>query len=260
MFTPCAVIPVYNHPDTIGNTVTHVRANQLPIILVDDGCDTHCCQVLADLATADDQVHLVQLPENRGKGGAVKAGLQHALQLGFSHALQIDADGQHNPQDIPRFLACAQAQPQVLISGLPQYDQSVPKLRYYSRYLTHVWIWINTLSLQIQDSMCGFRVYPLATVCALINAERIGNRMDFDSELMVKWHWQGGEVVHLATAVNYPEDGISHFRGFEDNWLISKMHAKLFFGMLWRLPKLLATKLSRRKQQSQQNAQQDIQP
>lgn len=254
MFNPCAIIPVYNHPDTIGNTLKNVRASQLPVVLVDDGCDSHCRRVLNALAAADVHVHLVQLPENRGKGGAVKAGLQQANQLGFSHALQIDADGQHNPQDIPRFLECANAQPQALISGLPEYDQSVPKLRYYSRYLTHIWIWINTLSLQIQDSMCGFRVYPVAPICALIDSSRIGDRMDFDPELMVKWHWQGGEVLHLATQVRYPEDGISHFRGFEDNWLISKMHAKLFFGMLWRLPKLLSTKLFSPQQQ------QDVQP
>lgn len=249
MFTPCAVIPVYNHPDTIGKTLVQVRSYELPVILVDDGCNNQCRQVLIDLAASDDKVYLVTLPENRGKGGAVKAGLQHAHELGFSHALQIDADGQHNAKDILRFIETAQTHRDALISGLPEYDQSVPKLRYYSRYLTHVWVWINTLSLDIQDSMCGFRVYPTAPVCDLINKQCIGNRMDFDPELLVRWHWQGGKILHLKTRVNYPEDGISHFRSFEDNWLISKMHSKLFFGMLRRLPKLISVRLSGRDQQ-----------
>lgn len=236
MFKPCAVIPVYNHPDTISDTVAAVLAQGLDIILVDDGSDTHCAAVLQQLSEQHNNIHLVTLPTNHGKGGAVKAGLIAAFNASYTHALQIDADGQHNPQDIPVFLNAARDKPDTLISGLPRYDESVPKVRFYARYLTHVWIWINTLSLDIKDSMCGFRVYPLARAHALINRSHMGNRMDFDPEFMVRWHWAHPDIQHIETQVDYPLDGISHFRGLEDNWLISKMHAKLFFGMLTQLP------------------------
>ncbi|AFU98590.1 glycosyltransferase family 2 protein [Simiduia agarivorans] len=231
----CAVIPVYNHALAVGRTLAEVRAHGLPVVLVNDGSDAHCTEVLRTLA-AGPGVALVELSENLGKGGAVKAGLMHALTLGYSHALQVDADGQHNLSDVQRFLDAATENPQALICGVPEYDSSIPKARLYGRYLTHVWVWINTLSGALKDSMCGFRVYPLAAVCQLLEQEYTGNRMDFDPEVLVRWFWRGGDVKQLSTRVHYPEDGVSHFLPGMDNWLISCMHARLFFGMLWRWP------------------------
>src|SRR5690606_35841810 len=98
---------------------------------------------------------------------------------------------------------------------------------------------------QIRDSMCGFRLYPLAPTVALFEAERIGNRMDFDTAIMVHWVWRGGRVRHIPTRVSYPADGVSHFKLWRDNVLISRMHARLFFGMLWRLPVLLRQRFAR---------------
>jgi len=163
--------------------------------------------------------------------------------LGYSHALQIDADGQHDVRDIPAFLAASVAQPDSVICGCPVYDASVPKGRLYGRYLTHVWVWINTLSFDIKDSMCGFRVYPLEPTVALIDATAIGRRMDFDVEVLVRLYWRGVGVVNQPTHVSYPSDGISHFRVWLDNVLISRMHTQLFFGMLLRLPALLWRKV-----------------
>ncbi|MFV0276877.1 MAG: glycosyltransferase family 2 protein, partial [Parahaliea sp.] len=117
---------------------------------------------------------------------------------------------------------------------------NVPALRYYGRYLTHLWVWINTLSLEISDAMCGFRIYPLTATLAVVEGSATGNRMDFDPEIMVRLHWAGVQVVEHPTPVTYPRDGISHFRGLRDNALISWMHTRLFFGMLWRAPRLLA--------------------
>ncbi|MBB5320258.1 glycosyltransferase family 2 protein [Marinobacter oulmenensis] len=243
----CVVIPVYNHPDTIADTVAEVRSAGFPVILVDDGSEPVCAGVLDRLTEGDEAVHLRRLQVNGGKGRAVKSGLLMARELGFAHALQIDADGQHDPQDIPRLVRLSRQHPDAIISGMPAYDDSVPRVRYYSRYLTHVWVWINTLSLEVRDSMCGFRAYPLQPVCELIGREYLGDRMDFDTEVLVRWVWQGGRVFQFSTRVRYPRDGISHFRGFEDNWLITRMHTRLFFGMLRRLPRLLARRLRRRE-------------
>ncbi|WP_277963747.1 glycosyltransferase family 2 protein [Pseudomonas sp. RIT-To-2] len=238
MHKPCAVIPVYNHELAVPAVVAELLDAGLPCVLVDDASSPACATVLQQLACTE-QVWLVRLPVNQGKGGAVMAGLREAARLGFSHALQVDADGQHDLQDIARFIGESREHPQALVCGYPRYDASVPKGRLYARYLTHVWVWINSLSLRIPDSMCGFRVYPLLATLRLINRVQLGRRMDFDPEILVRLAWQNQPMQWLPTKVHYPQDGLSHFRLFHDNALISKMHAKLFFGMLLRLPLIL---------------------
>jgi len=171
-FKPCAVVPIYNHKDQIGATVAALMVHGLTVLVVDDGSDTPTQQVLAALAAhCGPSLHVLRLPHNRGKGGAVMAGLRAAYAAGFSHALQIDADGQHDTNDIPTFLETGRAHPSAAILGRPVYDESVPKGRLYGRYLTHVWVWIETLSLEIRDAMCGFRLYPLQAVCGLIEQQ-----------------------------------------------------------------------------------------
>jgi glycosyltransferase involved in cell wall biosynthesis len=239
-----AVIPVYNHGLAVGAVVRALRLHGLPVLMVDDGSEPGCAQVLEALAQTDG-VSLLRLPINQGKGGAMMAGLRAAHGAGFSHALQIDADGQHDGSDVPRFVAAARLRPEAFICGCPIYDATVPKGRLYGRYATHVWVWINTLSLAVRDSMCGFRVYPLAPTVALIDGAHIGRRMDFDVEIAVRLVWSGLPVVNQPTRVHYPADGVSHFRLLHDNLRISAMHTRLFFGMLLRLPQLLWRKVQR---------------
>jgi glycosyltransferase involved in cell wall biosynthesis len=242
----CAVIPVYNHGEAVGAVVHAVRDHGLPCVLVDDGSEPGCAAVLDGLAREDSaNVEVVRLPQNEGKGGAMMAGLRAARDRGFTHALQIDADGQHDTRDIPRFLELSKGSPDTLVCGTPVYDASVPKGRLYGRYATHIWVWINTLSFAIRDSMCGFRVYPLAPTVALIDSVRIGKRMDFDVEVLVRLFWRGMRILNQPTQVRYPTDGISHFDVLWDNVRISGMHARLFFGMLVRLPLLLWRKVAR---------------
>lgn len=243
MTSVCAVVPVYNHEHAIGRVVASLREHGLTVFLVDDGSDPACAAELERLAGGDAQVRLLRLPENQGKGAAVMAGLAAAAAAGFSHALQIDADGQHDASGLPRFVGAALADPQALICGRPVFDASIPRHRLYLRYLTHVMVWINTLSLEIPDSMCGLRVYPLALVLPLLRAEPSGRRMEFDVESLVRLHWHGVRMQWLPIRVGYPADGVSHFRLVRDNWLISLMHTRLFFGMLRRSPRLLARKL-----------------
>jgi glycosyltransferase involved in cell wall biosynthesis len=239
----CVLIPVYNHEHAVGAVVEAVLAQQLPCILIDDGSNSACAQVLDALAARHPgQVTLVRHASNRGKGAAVMSGFACAHQAGYSHALQVDADGQHCVADAAQFLALSARHPDAVIAGHPIYDDSVPRLRLYARYLTHVWVWINTLSFQIRDSMCGFRLYPLAPVMALAARQQVGQRMNFDTDLLVRLFWDGVQVVNLGTRVGYPSDGVSHFRVWRDNVLITRMHTTLFFGMLLRLPVLLGRK------------------
>lgn len=234
------LLPVYNHPAKLAALVARLTDLLLPVIIVDDGSDAHCASVIEQLAAQyPQQVHTLRHAQNQGKGVAVMSGLKAAYEQGYSHALQLDADGQHDWQDIEKFLEVSHQYPQATIIGQPIFDASVPKGRLYGRYVTHVWVWINTLSLQIKDSMCGFRVYRTEPCYQLIQNSSMSPRMGFDSEILVRLLWQGEPILNLPTHVIYPEDGISHFRVWEDNLGLSRMHARMFFGMLLRLPQLI---------------------
>lgn len=240
----CALIPVYNHGATVAAVHAQLAAQGLPCVLVDDGSAPPCAATLDALAALP-HTHLLRRATNGGKGAAVQDGLRAAAALGYTHALQVDADGQHALPDAAAFAAASRATPHALICGAPLYGDDVPRSRLYGRWLTRVWVWINTLSLDIPDAMCGFRIYPLARVLPVVDGAQVGRRMDFDIAVLVRLHWRGVAMVWLPTRVAYPEGGISHFKGLRDNLLISRMHARLFFGMLARSPALLWRRLAR---------------
>ena len=236
----CVIIPVYNHQEAIVQVVGQLKPFELPCYLVNDGSSAQCSAVLERIAGQEKNwITLHERERNGGKGAAVMDGLRLAIANGFSHAIQIDADGQHRLTDLSRFLAASAQYPDKLILGNPRFDATAPKKRLYGRQFTNLWIWINTLSVDIADGMCGFRCYPLAAVDKLLKSVQLGRRMDFDIEVVVRLYWQGVDVINIETEVQYPLDGISHFKILQDNLLISGKHAQLFFGLLWRLPRLL---------------------
>jgi len=238
----CFVIPCYNHDIVIKDTIKSLCDFNFPIVLVDDGSQVSTRDILKNIAQEFPLVTLIHRKENGGKGAAMQTGLSAAIEMNLTHAIQVDADGQHDLSDIIKFIETAKASPNSLVSGQPVYDDSISKGRYYGRFITHFWVGIETLSFKVIDSMCGFRVYPLNAYEKLIEKSTLGNRMDFDIEVMVKMMWQGVPVNFVKTKVHYPEFGISHFHAFKDNVIITKMHTRLFFGMLIRFPKLLLQK------------------
>ena len=237
----CVIIPVFNHGDTLAGIVDRLSACQLPVIVVDDGSDSRTKALIADPVSRFG-AQLITLPTNGGKGAAVQAGLKAAWKQGRTHAIQVDADGQHDLDDLNKFLHAARAHPEALISGAPLFDASVPKSRLYGRLITHFWVCVETLSTKTSDAMCGFRVYPLKSTIELIESRQLGRRMDFDIEILVRLNWKGVQLVGVPTQVTYPDQGVSHFRLWQDNWVITRMHTRLFFGMLWRLPILVIRK------------------
>lgn len=240
----CFVIPNYNHTELLPELIATLSDYELPIIMVNDGSGEQATALMQSLSQQFSFFTLIEHETNQGKGAAVQTGLKAAYEKGYSHALQVDADGQHDLKDVEKFLATSKNFPKALISGRPIYDESVPKHRYYARNITHFWVWVETLSFNIKDTMCGYRVYPLYPFIQLLNKQKLGQRMDFDIEVMVRLFWEGVEMKFVSTAVEYPEHGISHFRALEDNILISWVHTRLFFGMLIRAPKLLFRKFS----------------
>lgn len=239
VFLPCVVIPCYNHGVTMGAVLQQLMPLGYPCIVIDDGSNETTQHELKRLTELYPTLILIRQPQNSGKGGAVIRGLQAADDAGYTHAVQIDADGQHVVADLPKLLTLSRQHPQALISGQPVYDESIPRSRLIGRWVTHVWVWIETLSLSIKDSMCGFRVYPIKPTLQLIAQGNIGQHMDFDTEIMVRLYWQGHPSYFIPTNVVYPQNGISHFDALRDNVRISWMHTRLFFSMLPRAPKLL---------------------
>lgn len=242
-YRPAIVVPVFNHGPAARLTIEGLARNNLPVYLVDDGSDEASAAILKRLAETIPLVRLLRHERNMGKGRAVMGGMRAAFADGCTHVLQIDADGQHAVADVGRFLALSQTSPDRVICGVPIYDASVPRSRLIGRYVTHVWVWIETLSFEIRDSMCGYRVYPLDTTIRLIDEVAIGARMDFDTDILVRLHWRGVQVENLPTRVTYPRGGISHFRLLRDNLRISWAHTRLALGMLPRLPLILARKI-----------------
>lgn len=236
------VVPVYNHGEPLRAVAARLAEFSLPVFVVDDGSDEPTKRAIAE-TTARYRMTVVTLHSNGGKGSAVMAGLRAAAQQGFTHAVQVDADGQHDLDDLPKLLAAAKANPLALVCGDPRFDASAPKARLYGRKLTALWVAIETLSLSMPDTMCGYRVYPLGATIALLDSARLGARMDFDIEVVVRLRWRNVPIVALPTVVTYPEGGTSNFRTVKDNALISKLHTKLTLGMLLRLPLLVTRRV-----------------
>ncbi len=245
VFKPCVLVPVYNHEHAVARVVEGARAFDLPVILVDDGSNASCARELDRLAAADSRIELLRHTVNRGKGDAMKTGMRNASARGFTHAMQIDADGQHALSDVPRFIDEARCHPDELICGRPIFDADIPAVRFYGRYFSHAMVWLETLSLSIPDSMCGLRLYPIKPMIELIDSTRLGARMDFEIELLVRLNWRNVPMRWLATRVTYPSDGVSHYRYVFDNILVARTHARLLVGMLWRSPVLFWRNLSR---------------
>jgi polyprenyl-phospho-N-acetylgalactosaminyl synthase len=232
-FRPCALVPTYDNPMTVRAVIDRLHV-QLPVIVVDDGSGAAARAVLVGIA-AEGLADVVRHDRNLGKGAAVRTGLARARAQGFTHALQVDADGQHDLDDVGRFLDAARERPGALIAGRPVFDASAPASRRRGRKITVFWSAVETGGRVIDDPLCGYRVYPVEPA---LRALSVGCRMEFDPEIAVRMVWLGASVVNVATRVRYlgPEDGgVSHFRMFRDNIRISLMHTRLVLEALGRV-------------------------
>jgi predicted LPLAT superfamily acyltransferase/glycosyltransferase involved in cell wall biosynthesis len=239
-FSPCVLIPSHDHFRALPQVLEQMRARGLPVIIVDDGSHAEAAQRIAALHDPERGVSVHRRSHNGGKGAAVMQGFRIAGKAGFTHAVQIDADGQHDLSALPTLLDQARAHPEALISGVPVYDGSIPKSRKIGRWITHFWVFVETLSFRITDSMCGFRVYPLEACLALMAKEPPGRHMEFDTEIMVRLFWRGVPPVMVPVRVTYPPDNISNFDVLCDNLRISWMHTRLVLTLPARLPGILA--------------------
>jgi glycosyltransferase involved in cell wall biosynthesis len=236
---PSLLIPIYNHKDTILPVLRALAELDLPCLVVNDGSDAATSATLEQARRQWSWVPVETLAQNRGRGAALRHGYHMAQARGFSHVVQLDADGQHDTADVPVLLAAAEKDPDALILGAPVFDDSAPRNRLVGRQLSRFWVHVETMSRQIADPLCGFRCLPLAPTVKLLSRTPLGDRMEFDPEIAVRLVWEGLAVVNVPTRVRYFAGGVSHFRLLHDNVRISWAHARLVFGMLARLHRLL---------------------
>lgn len=248
--THLVLIPSYNTGETVFKTVREARQYWDPVWVVVDGSTDGTDEGLKRMAELDSGLKVFVLPHNQGKGSAVLHGLHAAAEAGFSHALAMDADGQHPAGMIPQFMALSQQNPDAAILGRPVFDASAPALRVRGRKISNWWTNLETLWQGVGDSLFGFRVYPVNPLRVVMENNHWMRRFDFDTEAIVRLCWRGIRPLNIDAPVKYlrPEEGgVSHFNYVRDNILLTWMHTRLFFGFMARLPLLLWRKFSARR-------------
>jgi len=245
--THLVLIPSYNAGPKVIETVRAARAHWDPVWVVTDGSTDGSPALLRALQDDDPGVQLFELPVNAGKGAAVLHGLVTAHMAGYTHVLTMDSDGQHPAERIPAFMSASIAQPQAMVLGRPVFDASAPLLRVRGRRVSNWWTDLETMGAGIDDSLFGFRVYPVIPLIQVMRHQPWMRRFDFDTEAVVRLAWRGVVPVNLPAPVRYlsaAEGGVSHFRYGRDNALLTWMHLRLMLEFFVRWPVLLWRRLN----------------
>ncbi|MFO1484029.1 MAG: glycosyltransferase family 2 protein [Verrucomicrobiaceae bacterium] len=236
------LIPSYDTGRLLADTVTHALEQWKDVLVVVDGSTDDSEKAVEAMQPAHPGLRMIKQPCNRGKGAAVLRGAGFAADEGFTHVLTMDADGQHPAEWIPKFIAIAQSHPEAVLFGKPVFGPEAPQLRVQGRRISNAWSNLETLGWGIGDSLFGMRVYPVQALLRAFRGTFFARRFDFDTEIAVRVCWQGVPAVTVPTPVRYltaEEGGVSQFRYFRDNALLTWMHARLVIGFLIRVPLLV---------------------
>lgn len=239
----CIVIPHFNHISQLRDFLPGLHSDDLPVIIVDDGSNPTELSALESLLAEYPAYTLIKHSRNRGKGAAVLSGIYAARAKGHTHILQIDSDGQHDANQIRYFIEESRQYPKAIISGAPQFGPDAPRVRVYGRKVTDFFVAIETLSLSVKDSLCGYRIYPLDQIERIIDKYSIAPRMEADTDILVKASWENIALRFIDTKVIYPEGGVSHFNYLRDNLSLIQLHTRLLVGALFRIPLILYRRL-----------------
>lgn len=248
--THLVLLPTYNTGARLAGVVSEVLRHWPQVLVVVDGSTDGSEETLATLAACEPGLSVLVLPRNGGKGAAVLTGAAAARARGFTHALVMDADGQHPAASIGEFMAVSQHTPEALVLGRPVFPANVPPERLHGRKLSVGLVRCEVLGPGIADPLFGFRVYPLEPLLAVLGPRRGGRRYDFDTEAAVRLCWAGVPPINLAAPVRYfspAEGGVSHFHYIRDNATLVWMHTRLITELLlWRWPAALRHRRHRR--------------
>ncbi|WP_432821989.1 DUF2062 domain-containing protein [Trichloromonas sp.] len=215
------VIPVYNHAATLRPVVKQALAVHPEVLVVDDGSADNPLDTLAGLP-----VRTASHPRNLGKGAAIMTAARLARTLGMSHIVTIDADGQHDPADFPRFAEAIAAEPMAIVVGTRDFSAAnVPGSSRFGRKFSNFWLRLQT-GRSLGDTQSGFRAYPLAVLEGLKLRER---HYSFEVEVLVRAAWAGVPLREVDIAVYYPpaHERVSHFGAFRDNFRLTLLNTHL---------------------------------
>ena len=241
------LIPSYNPGGKALETVRAARAQWNPVWVIVDGSTDGSAEELTAMARGDPGLRVLVRERNGGKGAALLDGLIAARREGFTHALTMDADGQHPACRIQAFMSASAAAPEAMILGDPVFDASAPRIRLRGRRIANWCTNLETLWAGVHDTLFGFRVYPIAALIEVMRHSRWMRRFDFDPEAAVRLAWRGTPLVNLPAPVRYftaEEGGVSHFNYWRDNLLLTSMYLRLLAGFVIRLPVLIARRLA----------------
>ena len=241
------LIPSYNPGSRALDTVRAARAQWDPVWVIVDGSTDGSAEKLCAMARTDPGLRVMLRERNGGKGAALLDGLAAARREGFSHALTMDADGQHPADCIRAFMGASAAAPQAMILGDPVFDASAPPIRLRGRRIANWCTNLETLWAGVHDTLFGFRVYPIVPLIEVMHRSRWMRRFDFDPEAVVRLAWRGVPVVNLPAPVQYftvEQGGVSHFHYWRDNVLLTSMYLRLLAGFMIRLPLLLTRRVA----------------
>ena len=211
----CILIPTYNNEKTLKRVIDGVLYYTENIIVVNDGSTDSTSQILSNYS----QISILNLPENKGKGNALKIGFRKAKELGLDFAITIDSDGQHYPDDIPVFVeALLEEKEDVLLIGNRNMSQDgIPRKSSFGNIFSNFWFWFET-GIKLEDTQSGYRLYPLNK----IPKKYFTPKFEFEIEIIVRTAWRHIPVKNVPVKVLYdPAERVSHFRPFRDFTRIS---------------------------------------
>jgi glycosyltransferase involved in cell wall biosynthesis len=233
----CAVIPTYNNARTVADIVRRTLAVCTDVIVVNDGSTD---DTLLALKPYSNNTTLITYGRNRGKGYALRCGLEAARAAGFDYAVTIDSDGQHCPEEIPLLIKAIDEQPTLVVGSRNLQADGMPGGNTFANRFSNFWFHLQT-GLRLPDTQTGFRVYPLHNIPCL---KLLTYRYESELELLVFSAWRGVRIVPVPVSVNYPADRISHFRPFLDFFRISLLNTVLcLLAIVYGYPRILLNRM-----------------
>lgn len=205
------IIPVYNHAQSIENVIKKSLMLGMPVFVVNDGSTDSIFEKIINF----NSIYPLHHNENRGKGAAITTGFVEAAKVA-DWAITIDADGQHNPEDSLEMIQAIPESERPIVLGMREgmMGKDVPWTSRFGRKFSNFWVLLSG-GPKINDSQCGFRIYPLPEV---LDLKVIAKRFQFEVEILVKARWKKISVIEAPISVNYAPraERISHFRPFID--------------------------------------------
>jgi len=236
----CVVIPSYNSGSLLEQTVRAVLAVWRPVVVVNDGSTDGSADNVVRLAGSEPGLHVLAQPRNTGKGAAVFAAFNYAVDRGLTHAAVFDADGQHDPADLPGLMKISAKEPLALVMGEPQFGDDAPVSHMIGHGVANFFARMETLRPGLGDSLFGLRVYPMLAAIKALRRIRGGRGFDFDTQVAVRMAWLGVPTLSVPAAVSYAgKNRLRHFRYLRDNLLLIRVHAWLLLRCSAVWPRLL---------------------